>query len=149
TLARGAPPQTPARAGAPPRRYVQMPGRSLDGSQQTQLTGPPRRVGPGAAIELQQDAADVRFHRTRAQEQLTGNLPAGMAHGNQPDDLDFPPGEIAVGGLRQRATTEAPFGSFAQLPKVGIHAFHQWPSTQSPERAVSRDQMLDSFPAPI
>ena len=44
----------------------------------------------------------MHLDRTRAQEQLAGDLPVGPARGHHPQDLQFPAGQAAVGPAARR-----------------------------------------------
>ena len=56
----------------------------------------------------------MHLDRTRAQEQLAGDLPIGPSGGHHPDDLDLSAGQTAVLELRGGSLPEPPFGPLAQ-----------------------------------
>ena len=47
----------------------------------------------GGDLDLAVDRGEVMVDRTRADDQLLGNLCIGPAHGNETQDLNFAPGQ--------------------------------------------------------
>ena len=78
----------------------------------------------------------MRFHRTRAKEQLARNLSTGVSDGHQPHDFDLPPRQAPVGGLGQCSRAETPLGLFTQPAEAPRYTFHRRFRAQSPGGAV-------------
>ena len=77
-------------------RYAQLPWPSSRlGRQQAQLGEPADGFGPGTAAELEQAALDVHLDRARADEQGLADLPAGVALGDEQQDLQLAHGQAA------------------------------------------------------
>jgi hypothetical protein len=83
-----------------------------------------------------------------AEEQLAGDLPVGVAHGDQPDNLDLAAGEAAVGHLDDRPPAEPPLGLFAEIGQAAGEPLHQRPGAQPAGRAVGGDQLLHGLLPP-
>src|SRR6185437_1392214 len=90
----------------PPSSQSVRPGSSLGQTvtlrftwlvpaEQPGLVGEYDRLYPVTQAKLLQDVRDVRLHGRLADEQRAADLRIGQAGGDQPEDLEFPFGELA------------------------------------------------------